>query len=73
MEWTLVFDKEGKNILWEKSRHFQQMVLIYLDVGMQKNANRSMSITLLKTHNHVVQRHQYQVKLFEPLSTESWE
>jgi hypothetical protein len=30
----LIFDKEAKTIQWEKRQHFQQMVLVQLDVNM---------------------------------------
>ena len=35
----LIFDKGAKTIQWKKRQHFQQMVLVQLDVSMHKNAN----------------------------------
>jgi hypothetical protein len=43
----------------EKGKHLQQMVLVYLDVCMEKNANRSVFITLHKTQVQMHQRPQH--------------
>ena len=43
----LIFVIGSKTIQWEKRQHFQQMVLVQLEVSMQKNANRSI-ISLIK-------------------------
>ena len=30
----LIFDKESKTIQWEKKQHFQQVVLVQLEISM---------------------------------------
>jgi hypothetical protein len=47
----LILDKEAKTIQWKgekKRQHFQQMVLVQLEVSMSKNANTSILLSLYK-------------------------
>ena len=47
------------------------MVLVYLDVFMEKNANKSISFTLHIIQTHVAQRINIQLDTLNPIEEES--
>jgi hypothetical protein len=51
----LIFDKLKPSTGGKKRQHFKQMVLIQLVVSMEKNANRSILISLYKAQDQVGQ------------------
>ena len=70
----LVFLVNGaKTFQWKKRQHFHQMVLVQLAVSMQKNANRSILISLYKVQVQVDQRPPHKTRYTELIRRESGE
>jgi len=56
----------------EKRKHLQQMVLVSLDVCMQKNSSRSICLILHNTQVHVDQRPQHKWNTLNMLEKRKW-
>ena len=57
----------------DKRKHLQKNGAGVTDVNMQKNANRTISITVHKSQSQVDQRPQHKIRYIEPDRRESEE